>query len=131
MFRWLVALFILVPALEIWGLISIGRLIGGWPTFLLVLLTGFLGAYLAKREAQRVWRYANDQMARGQVPTASILDAICIFAGGLLLLLPGFLTDIAGLVLLLPVTRSACKAGILYLLQKQLAKGSIRFFRRW
>jgi len=82
MLKWLAAAFIIVPALEIWGLFEMGKLIGGWQTFGLLLLTGFLGAYLAKREGRKVWRDAQQQISFGQVPAGSLLDGICIFLAG-------------------------------------------------
>ncbi|MEB3100535.1 FxsA family protein [Ferviditalea candida] len=130
MLRILVVLMIIIPAIEIWGLINVGRWIGGVQTFALILLSGFLGAFLAKREASKVWHYARSQLAIGQIPTRSILDGICIFAGGLLLLAPGFFTDILGLLLVLPGSRSVFAFWILRYLQKKIAFGDIRFFFR-
>jgi UPF0716 protein FxsA len=130
MFRWLIAIFILVPAVEIWGLVVVSRSIGGWQTFAFILLTGLAGAYLAKREGARVWHFARVQLSQGQLPANSILDGICIFIGGLLLLLPGFVSDIAGLLLLLPVTRPVFKLLLLRAIRKRLAKGSFRLYRR-
>jgi UPF0716 protein FxsA len=130
MFRILLAIFIIVPALEIVGMITMGHLIGGWMTFGFILLTGFVGAYLAKREGRRVWEYARHQLSMGQVPTESILDGICIFAGGLLLISPGFLTDILGFILVFPVTRPICKVLLLRFIQRQIGRGQIQFFFR-
>lgn len=130
MFRALLALFIIVPALEIWLLLSVVHWIGGWQTFLLVLLSSVVGAYLAKREFRRIWAFASAELSGGRVPAGSLLDGICVLAGGLLLLLPGFLTDIAGILLLLPQTRRLPKLLLVRLLQKQAARGAFRFFRR-
>lgn len=130
MIRWLIAIFILVPALEIWGLLTVGRLIGAWQTFALILLTGFIGAFFVRREMKKVWNYARQQMNRGQIPAGSILDGICIFAGGLMLLLPGFVTDVVGFLLVFPLTRPFAKVGILYLIQKQMTKGRGRTIYR-
>lgn len=130
MFRWLVAILILVPAAEIFLLISVGSRIGGWTTFGLILLTGFVGAYLAKQEARRVWDYARHQLSRGEIPTESILDGICIFAGGLLLLTPGFLTDVLGFFLVFPLTRPAAKAVLLRWLRRQIGRGNFHFYWR-
>jgi UPF0716 protein FxsA len=131
MFRWLLVLFIIVPAVEIWGLIEVGRWIGGWQTLVLLIAIAILGAYFSKREVQRVWNEASNQLRRGQMPAGSLLDGLCVLVGGILLLFPGFITDIIGLVFLLPVTRPLAKTGILYLLQKQISNRNIRIFRRW
>lgn len=130
MFRLLVIVLIVVPALEIWGLFAVGKLIGGWQTFALIVLTGLLGAALARREGRRVLEFARYQMSVGQPPGDSILDAICVFGGGLLLLMPGFLTDAFGLVLLLPVTRPFFKAWILAWIRKKLDSGQFHFIWR-
>ena len=130
MFRWLLAAFIIVPALEIWALLSIGRWIGGWQTFILILLIAMAGAYIVKREFSLVWRNASQQWSRGQLPAGEILDGVCILIGGALLLLPGFLTDILAIFLLLPLTRPIAKGLILLLLKKQLNRGNFHINRR-
>ncbi len=130
MFRILLAIFIIVPALEIAGMITMGHFIGGWATFGFILLTGFLGAYLAKREGRKVWHYARHQLSMGQVPTEAILDGICIFTGGLLLISPGFLTDLLGLILVFPLTRPFCKILLLKFIRRQIGRGQIQFFFR-
>ena len=126
MFRLAVILMIVIPALEIWILIMTGQWIGGWLTIGLLILSGFLGAFLTKREASKVWLYAKGQMSLGQVPTKSILDGICVFAGGILLLTPGFLSDILGFLLLVPSTRPYFSAWLLYLIQRKISGGFIR-----
>ncbi|PYI57060.1 FxsA family protein [Paenibacillus flagellatus] len=129
--RLLAVLFIVVPALEIWAIVEIGQRIGGWQTFGLLLLTGFVGAYVSKREAAKVWAEAQRQLSMGQMPTQSILDGICIFAGGLMLMSPGFLSDIAGIVLLLPFTRPLLRGVLASWIRRKLANGqSFFFFRR-
>jgi UPF0716 protein FxsA len=130
MFRILLAIFILVPAIEITLLITLGHLIGGWMTFALILLSGFLGAYLAKREGRKVWEYARYEWSQGQLPTQSLLDGICIFLGGILLITPGFITDIFGFLLVFPFTRPIFKVLLLAFIQKQIGKGRINFFFR-
>lgn len=130
MLRWLMVLFIVVPAAEIFVLFSIGQLIGGWETFALILLSGFLGAYMSKREGKRVWEYAQHRLSRGEIPTDSILDGICIFTGGLLLLTPGFLTDLLGLFLVVPFTRPVAKLFIMRIIQRQIGRGNFHFYWR-
>jgi UPF0716 protein FxsA len=130
MLRWLMVLFIVIPATEIFVLLSIGKLIGGWETFALILVSGFLGAYLSKREAKRVWEYAQHRLSKGEIPTDSILDGICIFAGGLLLLTPGFITDISGLLLVLPFTRPIAKLLLLKLIRRMIGRGNMHFYWR-
>ncbi|WP_238403122.1 FxsA family protein [Paenibacillus mesophilus] len=130
MMRLLVLLFIVIPALEIWAIIEVGQRIGGWQTFGLIILTGIVGAYLAKKEALKVWNYAQHDMASGQIPTRHILDGICVFAGGIFLLSPGFLTDIAGILLILPVTRRLFRNVLSIWIQKRLSNGRPFFYFR-
>lgn len=128
--KWLIAILVLVPALEIWGIITVSRLLGGGATFLLMILTGLLGVYWAKREARRVWQFAQQQASMGQRPTASILDGICIFIGGILLIAPGFITDILGIFLLLPFTRHWPKLVLYRLIERMINRGNFMFFVR-
>ncbi|MEF3303811.1 FxsA family protein [Paenibacillus sp. GYB003] len=128
--RVLLLLFIVVPALELWTIIEVGQRIGGWQTFILIVLTGIVGAYLAKKEAAKVWAYAQRDMAAGMAPTLAILDGICIFAGGVFLVSPGFLTDVAGILLVLPVTRPLFRKLLVAWIQKRLSRGRPFFFFR-
>jgi UPF0716 protein FxsA len=130
MVKYIALILIVVPALEIWGMLSMGRLIGGWQTFALILLTGFVGAYLAKREAAKVWNDARYQLNMGQLPADSIVDGICIFAGGLLLMSPGFFTDIIGFLLVFPLTRPLFRVAVAALIRRKIANGEFRFFFR-
>jgi UPF0716 protein FxsA len=130
MYRLIILIMIVVPAVEIWGLITVGRMIGAWQTFGVLLLSGFIGAYLARREGKRVWALAKLQMSQRQVPTQSILDGICILVGGLLLLTPGFFTDLIGILLVIPPTRAIFRIWLVLLIQKKFLRGSTRIFRR-
>lgn len=128
--RWLLALIVIVPALEIWGIITVSQWIGGWSTFLLMVLTGLLGAYWAKREARKVWEYAQHQASMGYRPAGAILDGICIFIGGILLLAPGFISDLLGIFLLLPFTRPLTKRLLYRMIEKAIQQGRFTFFIR-
>lgn len=130
MFRIIVILMVVIPALEIWIFLELGRLIGGWQTFALILATGFVGAFLAKSEWRRIWSYAQNELSRGHIPTETILDGISIFTGGLLLLTPGFLTDTVGFFLLFPVTRVLFKTWLLRWIRRRIDRGNISFFFR-
>lgn len=130
MARIVILLLVVVPALEIWGLIAMGKRIGGWQTFALIVLTGLFGAWLARREFGRVWAFARQQYAYGEIPTQAILDGICVFIGGLLLVIPGFLTDIVGLAMLLPPSRAFFRDGLSALIRKKLLDGTFHFFYR-
>jgi len=130
MFRLLVLILIVVPIIEMWGLISVGKWIGAWPTIGLVILTGVLGAWLAKREGLQVLQLVRLQLSRGEVPSQVVLDGICILVGGAVLLTPGFLTDAMGFLLLVPFTRNYVKAYLKSLFDKWIRTGHITILRR-
>ncbi len=97
--------FTLVPVLELYLLIKIGAVIGALNTLTLVILTGFAGAYLARMQGMQTMRRVRSQLQQGVMPAEDLIDAVIIFVAGIVLLTPGFLTDIAGLLLLFPASR--------------------------
>lgn len=98
-------LFLLVPLIEIALFIQLGGLIGLFPTLGIIIITAFLGAYLARTQFPLVINQIKDTVNHIKDPMNPILQAIAIFAGGLLLLTPGFFTDTIGFLLLIPPTR--------------------------
>lgn len=109
MFFKLLFLFITVPFIEVAILIKLATIIGFFPTIAITVVTAVVGAYLAKMEGLRVWLQIQDELAQGRVPTDKMIDGLMIFAGGIVLLTPGLLTDVFGLTLLFPVTRAFYK----------------------
>jgi UPF0716 protein FxsA len=101
----LLLLFTVVPVVELYLLITIGQNVGAGPTIALVLGTGLLGAWLAKREGSRVLRNWQESMARGEIPKEGVISSLLVLVGGVLLVAPGVLTDVMGLLLLVPWTR--------------------------
>lgn len=131
MIRMLVVLFIVISVVELWALIYVGKVIGAGPTFGLILLTGVAGAYFAKRQGLQVLHLIQVQISRRQMPTDALMDGLFILLGGFLLMMPGFLSDVAGILLLIPLTRAIVRTLIKGWLWKQIAAGNIRFlFRR-
>ncbi|GGD74089.1 FxsA family protein [Paenibacillus nasutitermitis] len=130
MLKWIVAALIVIPALEIWGIIKMSHWIGGLPTFLLILITGFAGAYFSKMEGRKALVDVQRQMQTGQPPGHAMLNGLCILAGGLLLLLPGFFTDIIGITLLFPLTRPFYRLAILRWLERKLRAGTLTIRRK-
>ena len=104
--------FTLVPFLEIYILIKIGSYIGAFNTVMIVILTGFLGALLARYQGLQTILRVRESLGRGEIPASEMLDALLIFLAGVVLLTPGFLTDIAGLMILIPRTRSLFKVWV-------------------
>jgi UPF0716 protein FxsA len=103
-------LLLLVPILEIMVMIAVGQAIGGWWTFLLVIATSALGAWLITREGARAWRALGQALREGRMPARELADGVVVLVGGTLLLIPGFITDVAGLLLVLPFTRPVARA---------------------
>jgi UPF0716 protein FxsA len=105
--RWMIlaALFIVVPVLEIYVLIQIGHVIGAGWTILLLIADGILGSMLVRHEGRRAWRALTDAIGSGRMPHRELADGALVLVGGTLLLAPGFITDIAGLLCILPMTR--------------------------
>lgn len=130
MYRIILILMIGIPALEIWGLFKAAKLIGGFETVLLVIFTGVIGAYLAKREGIRTWSQAQLDLNSGYIPKKAILDGISIFTGGLLLITPGFFTDALGFLLIIPYSRTLIQMLLIKLLEKKIKSGNFHFYYR-
>ena len=112
MFLRLLSLFVLLPLVELALLIQVGQWIGlGW-TLALVVATGFLGATLARRQGLRAWIAIQTELRNGRMPAREMMDGLLILMGGVVLLTPGILTDLAGFALLLPTPRNALKRGL-------------------
>jgi UPF0716 protein FxsA len=99
-------LFIVVPILELAVLIQIGQAIGVLPTIALLIADSVLGAALMRSQGRAAWMRFNAALAEGRVPGREVMDGVLVIFGGALLLTPGFLSDVLGLVLLLPPTRA-------------------------
>ena len=119
-------LFTLVPVVELALLIRLGGLLGLGPTLLLVLGTGAAGAWLARREGVRAWLAVRDELAGGQLPGEALVHALLILVAGVVLITPGVLTDVAGILLLLPPVRRGLIARVRDRFRAQLEAGSIR-----
>jgi UPF0716 protein FxsA len=102
----LVILFVLVPIAEIYVIIQVGQAIGALWTVLLLIADSLIGARLLSWQGRRAWAAFQAAMAAGRVPHREVLDGVLIILGGALLLTPGFITDVFGLLLLIPPTRA-------------------------
>ena len=105
----LILIFTLVPLIELSLLIELGRHIGFAPTLAIVIITGVIGAYLAKYEGFKVIYRIRQELRNGRIPAEGLIDGAIILAGGLLLLTPGLLTDTIGFLALIPFTRKYLK----------------------
>lgn len=102
----LIVLFIVVPIAELYVIIQVGQAIGIWPTLALLLADALLGSFLLKHQGRGAWLRFNEALAQRRFPGREVVDGLLIVVGGTLLLAPGFITDIFGLVLLIPPTRA-------------------------
>lgn len=122
----LVLLFTVIPLVELYLLIRIGAWIGALPTVLLVLATGFVGAFLAKMQGFHVWMRIQQEVNAGRFPAVSLLDGLLLFAAGLLLITPGVLTDIVGFLLIIPATRIPIREWVAAKLRRMINTGTIQ-----
>lgn len=122
--KWLLVLFILIPAVEVTVLIGSSHLIGMWPTFAMIVFTAVLGAYLAKQQGFKVLREIQSRLNRGEMPGDAVIDGIFVFIGGVLLLVPGYVTDIIGFVFIFPITRRLLKPMIMKWLEWKLRRNA-------
>ena len=123
----LLALFIVVPVIEMALLIRIGQVFGFWPAIGLIVLTGLLGGILARRQGASVWQAFNARLSSGQLPGRELMDGLIVLVAGALLITPGVLTDFTGFLGLLPPTRAWIRDVALKRLEKAHTGGTIRF----
>jgi UPF0716 protein FxsA len=100
-----VVTLVVVPILEVWLLIQVGQQIGVVWTLAILVVEALLGGWLLRREGRRAWSALNESFGTGRMPTRELTDAALVLVGGVLLMLPGFATDLIGLFCLLPFTR--------------------------
>ena len=120
--KYLLLSIVAFPVIEIIILLLSGKVIGFWATLFALLLMGIVGAYLAKQQGLETLRRAQAQMNVGQLPGNEMINGLCIMIGGILLVLPGFITDLAGLLLILPPTRKLCKPLLMRWITKKINK---------
>ncbi len=119
--------FTLVPFIEIYLLIEVGRVIGSLNTIALVILTGFAGAYLARLQGIQTMFRVRSSLQQGIMPTEDLIDALLILTAGIILLTPGFLTDVAGLLVLFPPTRIHIKRFLKQKFKKWIENQDVHF----
>lgn len=117
----LLASFIAIPIAEVWVVSTIGGLIGLWPTLALIVVSAVAGALLMRHEGSKAWAALVNAFGTGQLPTGRLADAALVLVGGILLMLPGFLTDLLGLIMILPFTRPLIRRLLAFLLARRVA----------
>ena len=112
--------FILVPIAEIYVLIQVGQVIGPWWTILLLIADSIFGSWLLRREGTRAWTAFRVALAEGRMPARELADGILVVVGGTLMISPGFVTDVFGVLLILPFTRPVGRRLLARVLAKRL-----------
>jgi UPF0716 protein FxsA len=120
----LLALFILVPLAELYVILKVGDAIGAIWTILLLAADSVLGSLLLRAQGRSVWRRFNTALAEGKMPHREVIDGVLVVFGGAFLITPGFITDVVGLVLLIPPTRSLVRRLLVSRLGRRLAVGA-------
>lgn len=126
MFGRLVLLFLLTPAVELALLIQVDQVIGFWPTVALIVVTGIAGSHLARREGLSTWRRLNDRLRTGDLPGTELADGIIILVAGALLITPGVLTDVLGLLGLIPFTRTYLRRYVMRWFRRKVEQGTMQ-----
>ena len=105
----LVLLFIAVPIAELYVIIQVGQAIGALPTIAILLADSLVGSMLLRAQGRAAWRRFQRALAEGRVPAREVLDGALVIFGGAFLITPGFITDVVGVLLLLPPTRAVVR----------------------
>ncbi len=124
----LLLLFIAVPAIELVLLLKIGSMIGFLPTVAVILITGVLGAGLARLQGLSVLGQLQAEMGTGRLPAGPMVDGAIVLVAGALLMTPGFLTDIFGFLCLIPATRSAMKRLMWTRFERAVKRGNFNIY---
>lgn len=116
--RWVALSFVVLPLLEIYVMVKVGGLIGAWATVAWVMAAAVAGVVLIRMQGLLAWRRVGEALARGQLPAVELMEGVVILMGGVLLFIPGFISDAIGLLCLIPPVR---RAAVLWLLRHAIA----------
>lgn len=119
----LAVLFIVVPIIEIALLLQLGQWIDTLPTIALILVTGVVGASLAKAQGARVLATIKERLSRGELPTDDLVDGLLVLIAGVVLVAPGLLTDLTGILLLVPWSRAFVRRRLTAYFARKMAEG--------
>jgi UPF0716 protein FxsA len=121
----IVALLVIFPIMEIAVLIAIGQVIGAAWTLLLVLATSALGGWLLRREGSRAWRAFQADIAQNRPPGNTATEGVLVLIGGIFMLVPGFVSDIIGAILILPPTRRIARRIVLVAITSRMSAATV------
>jgi UPF0716 protein FxsA len=121
----LLVLFIGLPIAEIYVIVQVGQAIGVLPTIALLLVDGILGTWIFRREGRRAWQALQEAIAAHRIPTREVTDGALVVVGGAFLLAPGFITDVVGLLCVLPPSRAVLRRLLGGVVGRRLLGGSL------
>jgi UPF0716 protein FxsA len=121
----LLAIFIVVPLAELYVILKVGDAIGALWTIALLAADSVLGSLLLRAQGRSVWRRFNEALSTGRMPHREVMDGVLVIFGGAFLITPGFITDIVGLVLLIPPTRAIVRRLVARRLGRRVAVGAV------
>jgi len=121
----LLLFFLTVPIIEVWLMVIVGQRIGALPTIAIMIAEVFIGAWLMRRAGAKAWAALNRAVESGKLPGGEVLDAVLVMVGGLLVMLPGFFTDIFGLIFLLPFTRPIARGLLAVFIARRVARSGM------
>jgi len=125
MFQVLFVLFIIIPIIEIAVLIQVGELLGLWPTIAIVIASAWLGAKYVRQQGLATMQSVQAKMAQGEMPSSEIVTGLMLLVAGVLLVTPGFVTDVLGLSLLIPGVRQFIASAVQkHIIVNQVAGGA-------
>ena len=117
--------FVTVPVIEVWLLVSVAQRIGALATLAILVGQALFGAWLMRREGAKAWRALNESVNSGRLPGGELLDPVLIMVGGVLVMLPGFFTDVFGLIFLLPFTRPLARGLLQLFIARRAARSGV------
>lgn len=125
----LVGIFIVVPIAEIYVIVKVGEAIGVLPTIALLILDSFLGAALLRSQGRLAWGRFNEALAQGRIPAREVFDGAMVILGGAFLITPGFISDVVGLLLLIPPSRTIFRGIVAWMARRHAAFTVMRTVR--
>ncbi len=116
--------FVAVPLVEVYLIVQVGQVIGAWWTILLLIASGVVGSWLVRLEGARAWRALHSALQDGRMPARELADGVLILVGGTLMITPGFITDVVGILFILPFTRPLGRRVLARVISRRLGAGS-------
>lgn len=123
MFLLVVVLLVVMPLAELWAIIAVSDVIGGWQTIAVLLIDSLIGAWLLKGQGRGVLSKVDERLRAGDLPTDELVDGVLVLVAGALMLTPGFITDAIGFFLLLPPTRAPVRMALKRRFTARMGKG--------